>query len=81
MDKYVDVVRGWIKDPKSTSRRTLQDNYMAARVDYPVSQPRSSSVYAGLDACFESCLTTNTWALANTEACIVKYDLEVANGY
>jgi hypothetical protein len=78
MDKYVDVLRGWLDDPKSTSRRTLQDNYMAARLEYPVSQPRSPIVYAGLDACFESCLTTNTWALAKTAACIDIYDLEVA---
>ena len=82
MDKYVDVLRGWMEDPNSVSDSQLTANYRAAREAYPVAKPRSPSVWAGLDACFESCLHANTYvlannyALANTEACIAKYDME-----
>jgi len=82
MNKYVDVVKDWMKDPKSVSASQLTANYRAAREAYPIHKPRTPSEWAGLDACFESCLSTTTRAyLAGVSACLVKYDLEVANGH
>jgi hypothetical protein len=73
MNKYVDVVRGWIKDPKSVSASQLEANYRAAREAYPIHKPRTPSEWAMLDACFESVF----WK--DAEACITKYDLENNN--
>jgi len=83
MDKYVDVIRGWMKDPKSVSASHLTANYKAAREAYPISKPRTPSEWAGLDACFESANylylkeQDNPWY--SVEACIAKYDLESKN--
>ena len=82
MNKYVDVVRGWIKDPKSVSRITLEANYRAAKEAYPVHKPRTPSEWAALDACFESTFGRNTpWYKKSVKACVAKYELEVANEY